>query len=437
MEAVWTPAKTVRITYDIGMKHACMNPIHGKAKQTYKVLHLVKCSWKNNVSMMTDVLSTDRSKPFQYCHKLCEPCLDMNGNRCFKCPPGEEGVTPILHTVFGSDSVTCVEDFKDSIERWSVLQREAQAAYIVVHCTVVGPEARLLRRKFSLKRSTRIHIVYSDVRDRMRQAGSGMNLEESVFQHMWRTIMKEKVPCQESQSIVSFNGNILLNESLSFNDFRTEDLLLLYERNIFDRVEEEAIRVSINSLHTQSHPYVQAESSECCLRDAVVHTHREPTSQEDDCMFQLGNLVANLFYKAVKRYFSHKIVSEFEQRAGIGEALRIGDEGQKLPFRKLFAARGGEVRFRSVSNATHDVARRDARSKVCGWDTSGFELVCWTQRGRPVGGDFVIPGLMYRFETSPGSCMIFRPSRYFHATLPMQNRDLKNEKFAAAFVTPT
>lgn len=386
--------------------------------------------------MMTAIPSTERSKLFQYCHKLCEPCLSRYGPRCFKCEPVEGDVTPIMNTVFGSEAITCVEDFRDSVKRWQDHRDEAEAMYLVLHCTVIGPEASLLRRRFSLKRSTVIHIVYSDVRDKMEPAGSGTNLEESEYQHVWKTTMKEKVHRQDF-SMVSFFGNILLNESLCFNDFRVNDLLLMYEPNIFNSLEEDAIRVSINSLHMQSLPYVQAGPSECCLRDAVVHTHREPASREDDCTFQHGNLVASLFYEGIKRYFGGKIISEFEQRAGLGEALRIGDEGQKLPFRKLYAARGGEVRFRRVGNTTHDVARRDARSRVCGWDTSGFELVCWTQRGNPVGGDFVIPGLMYRFETNPGCALIFRPTRYFHATLPTQNRDLKNEKFAAAFVTPT
>jgi hypothetical protein len=270
----------------------------------------------------------------------------------------------------------------------------------------------------------------------MEPAGSGTNLEESEFQNLWKTTMKEKVYNQD-HNLVAFFGNILLNESLSFNDFRVNDLLLMYSPNIFDSLEENAIRLSINSLqlHVQS---PRATPTECCLHDAVVHAHREPSSEEDDCTFQHGNLVASVFYKAVKRSFGSKIVAEVEQRAGLGEALRIGDEGQKLPFLKLYASRGGEVQFRRVASISQDAARRDnPRSRVCGWDTSGFEVVCWTQRGHPKGGDFVIPGLMYRFETSPGSTLIFRPTRYFHATLPTQNRDLLNEKFAAAFSTPT
>ncbi|KAG0609132.1 hypothetical protein M758_8G160300 [Ceratodon purpureus] len=439
VEAVWTPEKTVRITYDIGVKHACMNPAHGKGTKLYTVLHLTRCTWKHNVSLMKPIPSITKPKLYQYCHKLCQSCLDKYGPQCFKCYPSDGDIVPKLDTVFAEVVITCVEDFTDAVREWQIRRDDVEASYLVLHCTVLGPEASLLRRKLDLKRSTTVHIVYSDVRDRMEPAGSGQNLEDTMFKNVWKIMMTEKVHSQD-RPLVSFYGNILLNEGVTFNDFRVNDLLLMYQPNILTPLEQEAMRASINTLSLQLpflRPFVEVAPSDCCLHDAVVHTHREPRTVEDDAVFQHGNLVAGLFYESAKRQFGDKIFAEFLQRAVLGERLKIGEEGQKLPFGKLFAARGGDVQFRRVATATQDVARRerDMRTRVCSVDTSGFELVCWTSRGAPSGGDFVIPGLMYKFETNSGSALIFRPRRYFHATLPASNRDLKNEKFAASFVT--
>ena len=441
VEAVWTPENTVRITYNQGVKQACMNPMHGRAKLSYKVLHLVKCTWKHNISLMTAIPSTAKAKIYQYSHKICQACMVKYGPRCFKCDPSEGDIVPKLDTVFGEVAVTSVEDFTDSVRKWQHRRDEIEASYLVLHCTVVGREARFLRRKFDLKRWTTVHIVYSDVRDRMEPAGSGQNLEDSMFQNVWKTVMTEKVHSQD-QPLISLFGNILLNEGVTFKDFKVNDVLVMYQPNIFAHLEGDAMGASINTLSLQlplSRTFVEVAPSDCCLHDAVVHVQREPRTVEDDSFFLHGDLVARLFYKGVKKYFGQKICAEFEQRSMLGEQLNIGEEGHKLPFRKLFAARGGEVQFRRVANATQDVARRggDMRSRVCSADTSVFELVCWTARGAPSGGDFVIPGLMYKFETNPGSALVFRPQRYFHATLPVSNRDLMNEKFAASFVTPT
>lgn len=438
-EAAWTTGNTVRITYNKGVKHACMNPIHGKANVSYRVLHLVRCTWKQNVKLMTAIPSTAKSKLYQYSHKLCEACVRKYGPHCFKCDPVEGDIVPKLDTVFGVAAILTVDDFTDAVQKWEQRRDEIEASYVVLHCTVLGPEARLLRRKFGLKRSTTVHVVYSDVRDRPAAAGSGQNLEDSTFQNVWRTVMAEKVHSQD-RSLVSFFGNILLNVGMSFKDFRLHDILLMYNPNVFSPTEGDAVTASINTLSLQlplTRTFVEAAPSDCCLRDAVAHTERDPVSVEDDGLFLHGSLVASLFYRSAKRHFGEKICAEFERRAELGERLKVGEDGRKLPFRQLFAARGGEVQFRRVANETHDVARRgDIRSGVCSADTTGFELVCWTCRGAPGGGDFVIPGLMYKFETNSGSALLFRPRRYFHATLPTSNRDLRNEKFAASFVTP-
>lgn len=439
-EAVWTPAKTVRITYDIGMKHACMNPVHGKAMTTYTVLHLVSCPWKNNVSMMTATPPTNKSKLYQYCHKLCEPCLNKYGPRCFKCDPPETEKTPLLNTVFGEEAITSVKDFLDSVQKWQQRREIAEVPFLVLHCTVLGKEARLIRQRFDLRRWTVVHIVYSDVRDKMEPGGSGTNLADSKFKDSWITIMKEKVYIQ-NQPMVSFFGNILLN-NLTFEDFKVHDVMVMYQPKIFNTFEARALRAALNSLYTYT-PTSNAENEASvssfgsCLHDAVVHTQRTPVTKEDQCLFENGNIVATQFYKSITEYFGGKIVSELEQRACLGQDLRVGDEGLKVPFHCMYIARGGEVKFRRGTNATHDVARRagDARSRICTSDTSAYEIVCWTSCGAPQGGDFVIPGLMYKFQTDQGSALIFRPKRFFHATLPAENRDLGNEKYAAAFVT--
>jgi hypothetical protein len=228
-----------------------------------------------------------------------------------------------------------------------------------------------------------------------------------------------------------------LNDGVTFRDFRVNDLLVVYQPDVFvsSPLEADAMRASINTLSLARTD--ADEAAECCLRDAVVHSQREARTVEDDELVLHGDLVASLLYKNARRQFGEKLCAEFEQRARLGERLKLGEDGQKLPFRKLFAARGGEVPFRRVARATQDVASRagDMRSRVCSVDTSGFELVCWTSRGAPRGGDFVIPGLMYKFETRSGSALVLRPRRYFHATLPASHRDLKNDKFAASFVT--
>jgi hypothetical protein len=437
VEAVWTPEKTVRITYNQAVRHACINPIHGKGKATYSVLHLVRCTWKHNVKLMKETPSIAKSKPYQYTHKICEECMVKYGPHCFKCEPLDDSdIVPKLGTVFGEAAIMSVEDFTDAVRKWQQRRDGTDASYLVLHCTVLGPEARLLRRKFNLKRRTTVHVVYSDVRDRMEPAGSGQNLEESMFQRVWKTVMTERVHAQ-NQPLAAFFGNILLNDGVTFRDFRVNDLLVVYQPDVFvsSPLEADAMRASINTLSLARTD--ADEAAECCLRDAVVHSQREARTVEDDELVLHGDLVASLLYKNARRQFGEKLCAEFEQRARLGERLKLGEDGQKLPFRKLFAARGGEVPFRRVARATQDVASRagDMRSRVCSVDTSGFELVCWTSRGAPRGGDFVIPGLMYKFETRSGSALVLRPRRYFHATLPASHRDLKNDKFAASFVT--
>lgn len=90
-----------------------------------------------------------------------------------------------------------------------------------------------------------------------------------------------------------------------------------------------------------------------------------------------------------------------------------------MPFHNLYVARGGEVQLR----------------RGMAQDGGGFEIVCWTCYGAPAGGEFVVPGLMYKFDTGQGSTVLFRPNRFYHATLPAENRDRVNEKFAVAVVS--
>lgn len=149
----------------------------------------------------------------------------------------------------------------------------------------------------------------------------------------------------------------------------------------------------------------------------MTHSQRTRRGECDQALYDSANLVATQIYHGIASHFGSEVCRELERRgSGIEDEMRIGLEDETVPFRSLYVARGGEVEHR--------------RGVV-----DGIEIVCWTSYGNPEGGEFVVPGLMYKFETGQGSTILFRPKRFYHATLPPENRDSVNEKFAVALIS--
>lgn len=448
IEAKWTAAgTTVQITYDgNGVKHGCMNPLHGARKAPYHVLHLVKCPWKNNVKMMTSKPRITKSKPFQYCHKLCPDCLAQYGpRRCFKCDWNSD-TKLLFDTVVGDEAITSAEDFVACCKKWSAQQTKLNASFLVLHCTVLGREAQHLRHIFNLKGDTMIQIVYSDVRERTAMAGSGINLEASQFKDSWMTSMKEKVRGIKDP-FVAFYGNVLLSNH-KLTDLTLEDVLVMYMPNILDEFQAQALPRLINTVHTftpsldigsrkSTRGKVIAPVRGCCLENTVVHSQRQPLTLQDQCLFEDANYIGSQFYKSMVSCFGAKVSHRLEHMVGLGQELRIGvGGGDTAPFHNLYMSRGGEVKLRLGGREAAGNSGTTSTQETSESSPPQFEVVCWTKLGSPSGGEFVIPGLLLKFATDGGgSAILFRPNRYYHATLPTENRDLRSEMFAVAFIS--
>lgn len=70
--------------------------------------------------------------------------FDKYGPQCFKCYPSDGDIVPKLNTVYAEVVITCVEDFTDAVREWQIRRDDVEASYLVLHCTVLGPEASLL-----------------------------------------------------------------------------------------------------------------------------------------------------------------------------------------------------------------------------------------------------------------------------------------------------
>ena len=372
-----------------------------------------------------------------YCPKMCEECYAEYGHSgpCVTCDDiadteEAEDVEPLLDTLHAEDTIASASDYVSLVKKWQDRRAQLGASFLVLHCNLLGQEAQILRQRLCFKRNTTVHIVYSDVREAHGAPGSGVDLDASPLKETWRIIMKEKVNTIRDPTVV-FLGNILLNGRTTFQDLTLDDVLIMYVPTIFAEFYAHSLSALMNSLHTFT-PFlddgarkssrggkVKAPAPVCCLENAVTHSQRKRISERDQALYDSANLVATQLYKGVSSHFGPHICQELEQRAGLGHELRIGLEDETVPFHNLYVARGGEVHL-----------RRGMAS-----DSSGFEIVCWTAFGSPEGGEFVVPGLLYKFHTGQGSTILFRPNRFFHATLPPEKRDVVNEKFAVALIS--
>lgn len=340
----------------------------------------------------------------------CSACDDINDM--------EEDGEVLLDTLYAEDTIASESDFVNLVKKWQARRAEAGASFVVLHCTLLGPEAQILRQKFCLKRNMNIHIIYSDVRDGETAApGSGVDLDASPFKETWRIAMRENATTIRDPTAV-FLGSTLLTGA-SFHDLTLDDVLIMYAPTIFAEFYAHSLSALMNSLHTFT-PFLGKTKSPApvsCLENAVTHSQRQRASERDQALYDSANLVATQLYNGVSSHFGPLVCHTLELRSGSPpSALRIGLEGGTVPFHNLFVARGGEVRLRQS-------------------DSAGLEIVCWTSYGAPQGGEFVVPGLLYKFHTGQGSTILFRPDRFFHATLPPENRDVVNEKFAVALVS--
>jgi hypothetical protein len=370
----------------------------------------------------------------QYSPTMCEDCYAEYSHTgpCITCDDIddiEEDVEPILNILYAEDTISSSSDYVSLVKKWQDRRAKSGASFLVLHCNLLGREAQILRQKFCLKRHTTVHIVYSDVREDEAVPGSGVDLDSSPLKETWRIDMKKKVKTIREPTAV-FLGNILLN-GMSFEDFTLDDVLIMYVPTIFAEFYAHSLSALMNSLHTftpflddsarksSSGGKVKAPAPVCCLENAVTHSQRKRISERDQALYDSANLVASQLYNGVSSHFGPHVCQELEQRAGLGHELRIGLEDETVPFHNLYVARGGEVRLR----------------RGMAGNSSGFEIVCWTAYGVPEGGEFVIPGLLYKFDTGQGSTILFRPNRFYHATLPPEKRDIVNEKFAVALVS--
>ncbi|XP_024372993.1 uncharacterized protein [Physcomitrium patens] len=378
--------------------------------------------------VMSSTQSLQTGAPHQSCQKIRE-------GRYTEDDPSRPSINTdveletIYDILYGEEAITSGSDFVRLVRMWQDRRAKAGTSFLVLHCVLLGHEAQMLRQKFSLKRNTSVQIVYSDVREGDGVAGSGVNLDTSIFKATWKTTMKEKVKTIK-EPITVFLGNTLLN-GIHLSDFTLDDILIMYVPTIFAEFYAHSLSALMNSLHTFT-PFlddssrtssrggkVKAPAPVCCLENAVTHSQRKRMSERDQALYDSANLVASQLYNGISSYFGPQVCRDLEQRsAGLGHDLRIGLEGETVPFHNLYVARGGEVQLRRGLG-----------------DSAGFEIVCWTAYGSPEGGEFVIPGLLYKFDTGQGSTILFRPNHYYHATLLPENRDIVNEKFAVALVS--
>ena len=394
------------------------------------------CSLMLNVRVMSSAQSFHSGGPphEQYCPTMCEDCYSEYGHSdpCITCDDIddiEEGVKPLLDTLYAEDTIGSAAEYVELVKKWQDRRANSGASFLVLHCTLLGQEAQILRQKFCLKRNTSVHIVYSDVREGEAVPGSGVDLDASPYKETWRTDMKEKVKSIREPTTV-FLGSTLLN-GMSLKDLTVDDILIMYVPTIFAEFYAHSLSALMNSLHTftpildegarksSRGGKVKAPAPICCLENAVTHSQRKRISERDQALYDSANLVASQLYNGISSHFGPQVCQELEQRAGLGHELRIGLEDEIVPFHNLYVARGGEVQL-----------RRGMAS-----DSSGFEIVCWTAYGSPEGGEFVMPGLLYKFDTGQGSTILFRPNRFYHATLPPEKRDVVNEKFAVALIS--
>lgn len=339
----------------------------------------------------------------QYCRSasMCEECYKECGE-CYVEPL-------LLDTVYAEETITCGEDYTNVVKKWQSRREQAGASFLILHCNFLGEEAQILRQKLSLNRNTSIHLVYSDV-------PVGLNLETW---ETWRVEMKEKAQTVRDPTAV-FQGQ----SKSRLDELTLEDLLVMYVPTMFAEFYAHSLSALMNSLHTFT-PFLQDRKSSrvkapapaCSLQNVVTHSQRARRSERDQALYDSANLVATQLYHGVSSHFGPLVCRELEERgAAIDPQLRIGLEDETVPFCNLYVARGGEV---------------EPRLGIA----DGFEIVCWTCYGAPEGGEFVIPALMYKFDTGQGSTILFRPNRFFHATLPAANRDSANEKFAVALIS--
>lgn len=345
---------------------------------------------------------------------MCEDCYKECGSTV---RGGDyDVVESLLDTVYAEETITSTEDYINQVKKWQHRRSELGASFVILHCNLLGQEAQIVRQKFSLKRNTGIHIVYSEVRD---GAAYGTNLEASSFRETWKTEIQQKAKTIREPTAV-----FAMRETRgSLDDLTMEDLLIMYVPTIFAEFYAHSLSALMNSLHTFT-PFLDRKSSRvrapapaCCLENAVTHAQRKRRSERDQALYDSANLVATQLYHGIASHFGSKLCRELEMRgSGIDLEQRIGLEDETVPFCNLYVARGGEVEHRRGL-------------------ADGFEIVCWTCYGSPGGGEFVVPGLMYKFDTGQGSTVLFRPNRFYHATLPPENRDVVNEKFAVALIS--
>ncbi|XP_073393741.1 uncharacterized protein [Physcomitrium patens] len=380
------------------------------------------------VRVMSSAQSFQVAGSHRSCQEIYEACsTDADHERSSIDCEGEMEV--ILDTLYGEEAITSASGFVELVRKWQDRRAECGTSFLVLHCDLFGQEAQLIRQRFSLKRNTNVHIVYSDVREGDAVVGSGYNLDTSFFKVTSKTAMKEKVKTIKEPTVV-FLGNVLLNGN-NLGDFTLDDILVMYVPTIFAEFYAHSLSALMNSLHTFT-PFlddgsrksirggkVKAPAPVCCLENVVTHSQRKRLSERDQALYDSANLVATQLYNGMSSYFGSLICQDLEQRsARLGFDLRIGLEDETVPFDNLYVARGGEVQLRRGVG-----------------DSSSYEIVCWTAYGSPEGGEFVIPGLLYKFDTGQGSTILFRPNRYYHATLAPEKRDIVNEKFAVALVS--